>query len=165
VRRSTSIALVGLAAAGLGGCAGDPARAPLSYPDSGVSSCALSAQYRDVGLGISVDHHADGPITIEAVRAEGARDLEVVGAALVDVGSHYRTGFGPWPIEPDRRWGTPHAAFGRTVPAGEHVDLVVHLRRTAESGTADDLVIEYRAGGRQYAADVHQAVSIDPTCA
>ncbi|MCA5923954.1 hypothetical protein [Curtobacterium oceanosedimentum] len=82
---------------------------------------------------------------------------------LVPVSPYDRTGSVSWPLAEE--WGAPKSAIGRTVPAGEHFDLVIHLARDkGTSGTTGPIFIDYEAEGHSYTADTHTVVEMEPDC-
>lgn len=134
---------------------------PLRFTDSGTVWCQ-SARL-DGSIGIPIDRENGPSIVVTGVRTPEQTGVTAHEALLVPVSPYSRTGSVSWPLTEE--WGDPRSAIGRSVPAGEHFDLAIHLsREKGTSGTTGPIFIDYEAEGRSYTANTYTQVKMEPDC-
>lgn len=119
-----------VAAAALSSCA------PVQQTHVDVCTPAPDGGQAAIGLSYQVGPY---PETITAIELVGADGLALADARI-DANS--AIGASPWPT-PFDEWVDGGPAIGDTLPAGESRTLALVLERTAETGTADGVLISY----------------------
>jgi hypothetical protein len=134
---------------------------PLRFTDSGTVWCQ-SARL-DGSIGIPIDRKNGPSIVVTGIRTPEQTGVTTHEVLLVPVSPYSRTGSVSWPLTEE--WGDPKSAIGRSVPAGKHFDLAIHLSRDkGTSGTTGPIFIDYQADGRSYTADTSTQVEMEPDC-
>jgi hypothetical protein len=158
-------AVIALVALGTTGCSATTSTGSIRPPDGHSEICSDAAEYTELGVGFPLDLVGDEPVTIDRVRAEGARHMTVHTGVVVTVGDGDRVGTTHWPVPAGVGGGGSRPAAGAVVRADVREDLVVHLRRTAATASVDGLVLDYTdADGARRSVDLRTAVSIRTDC-
>lgn len=146
----------------LSGCADAP-EGPLRFEDHGLSYCSgFDGGRIGFGVGIPLDHEADGPITIRRIASTRSEGVRIVGAVVVKVREN-RVGTAAWPLP--KSYGPAVEAKGAAVPSNMEYDLVVHVVSNDPSGgTAGVVLIDYTEDGRNYTADTYTTVRMQRSC-
>lgn len=160
VKRAGVPALAVTLALGITSCT-PSTNGPLRFTDSGTVWCQSTRL--DGSIGIPIDRENGPPIEVTAVRTLEQTGVTTHEVLLVPVSPYSRTGSVSWPLTEE--WGDPRSAIGRSVPAGEHFDLAIHLARDkGTSGTTGTIFIDYEAEGRAYTANTYTQVKMEPDC-
>jgi hypothetical protein len=150
---------------GTTGCAAATSTGSIRPPDGHTEVCSGADEYTELGVGFPLDVVGDQPVTIDRVRAEGARHMTVRTGVVVPVGDGDRVGTTHWPVPAEVGDGETRPAAGAVVRADVREDLVVHLRRTAQTASVDRLVLDYTDGdGVRRSVDLRTVVSIRTNC-
>lgn len=166
VRRTLLTALALLAVIGLSSCAA-ASSGGLRYADEGNVWCFESGSYKDAAIGIPVQIHQGGPVTIREVSGDQTGSVKLVKAYVMPVHPENRIGSSRWPLEEKwaSEWRRATAASGAMVSPKKSTDLILHIERTSSAGgSLKDVVVKYEQDGHQYQADTHTTAQIRKSC-
>lgn len=166
VRRVLVTALAFGAVIGLSSCAA-AASGGMRFADEGTVWCFESGSYKDAAIGIPVQIHEGGPVTIRGVSGDQTGSVKLLKAYVMPVDPENRIGSSPWPLEEkwSSDWEQATAASGTTISPGKSTDLVLHIERTSGAGGAlNDVLVRYEQDGRQYQADTYTTAQIMESC-
>lgn len=118
----------------------------------GLKTCVPARENRSVFFGAYPISSSDGVIEIERVYLTGSQNLELANSYVVPLVGQSGGGNSRNPEKENFwEWDQRVGAAGATISpgSGPHA-LVLEVRKTGTTGSASDVRVDYRMGGRDY---------------